>query len=67
MKSILILLLVCACVGCSDSRFEKYRANHNCKFAGVTPDMNGANTGGISSVFRCDNGKYYVVYGGARR
>ena len=60
---LVILLAALALAGCKDRGFEEYRAKYHCAFLGYTPDMNGANPGGISTVYQCNNGLYYVLYG----
>ena len=69
MKFFIFMLLVSTLViiflswvgGVGDKEFNYYsKENGGCELVGETNDRNGANAGGVASVFKCGNGKYYI-------
>jgi hypothetical protein len=45
----------------SDAKFKRYSEYAGgCKYVGKTNDTNGANAGGVNSVYLCANGVYYI-------
>ena len=64
MKYCLGLLVLLLMSGCNNkTTYNHYNRLYGCERLGNTFDMNGANAGGISTVFKCGD-KYLVLYGG---